>query len=337
MMIHPNVGSIGSEVSLSPNGQYSTLVVMGEEDSSSLETVRAMRKQEESHYRVENYFRRAKIPSPSHSNADAMDVDTITEVFADEAIDPECRFRMAEWCYQIADFCGYKRETVAIAISCLDRFIISKGIDHEMYRDRSQFQLASMVCFYSSVKIHEHEAMGVGLVAKLSRGAFQAKEIEEMEATMLNSIGFRMNPPTALAFSKHLLDLIPDHILNNELRDATLELSKFQTEIAVSDVDLMDIRSSLIALAALVNSFDSLKMDTNDTQRYILEILSRAIDVDCDASEFRDVRIRLYESLAGEGGSTFSSSISPQAVSPVGFSRLKPTTIYEPTGSVKGQ
>lgn len=334
---HNIVSTVGG-----PRRQYGELTVAEEDESSSsssssLDTIRAMRQQEEAHYRVENYFRRqdlvrnrqAKNGSPrSHADADAMDVDTIVETFELEPIDPECRFRMAEWCYQISDFCGYKRETVATALSCLDRFIASKDTDHELYTDRSQFQLASMVCFYSSVKIHEHEAMDSGLVAKLSRGAFEAREIEEMEESMLDSLGFMMNPPTALAFSKYLLDLIPEYIVNNEMRDVALELAKYQTEIAVSDVDLIDIKSSMIALAALINSFDNLNM-TTAMQRLTLEILSTAVQVDCD-DKFRDIRIRLYEGLAGDGGgnSRFCSSISPQAASPSGFSRLVPTTVY---------
>lgn len=343
-MIQSNVGhNVGSTLWL-PNRHCDDMGTIEDGHSSSLETIRAMMDQEESHYyKVENYFRRetSKVPGRCSEGEDTMDVDTIAEIFVDEPIDPECRFRMSEWCYQIADFCGYKRATVAIAMSCLDRFIASNndnGVGHRLYRDRSQFQLASMVCFYSSVKIHEHEAMDAELVARLSRGVFEAKQIEDMEATMLSSLGFRMNPPTALAFSKFLLDLIPAHMIDHEFRDAGLELAKFQTEIAVSDVDLMDIKPSLIALAALINSFDSLNMDTK-MQRYIIEILSTAVQVDCDSSIFRDVRIRLYEGLAGDGmtNNPYCSSITPQPATTGGLSRVLPTTLYEPSGSIRGQ
>ena len=326
-MIQSNADyNIGSEVGL-PMRQYGEMEVM--EEHSSFETVRAMREQEEAHYFVENYFRRGqnKFSSECSSDEDSMNIDTVSQAFAEEPIDPECRSRMSEWYYQIVDFCGYKRETAAIAMSCLDRFIASKEVDHVLYRSRSQFQLASMVCFYSSIKIHEREAMAVGVVASLSRGEFQVKEIEEMEATMLNSIDFRMNPPTALAFSKHMLDLVPDYILSDDLRDTALELTKFQTEIVVSDVELMDIKSSLIALAALINSFDSLRMDTK-IQGDIMVKLSSAINIDCEASVFRDVRIRLYEGLVGDG-----NRISPQVASPRSLSIMDPATMYDPKGS----
>lgn len=325
----PNGGRLDVSQATALLDDTSTPVVSDE--GHHLGVIQAMREQEEAHYQVENYFLRQDLAC----GGDAMDIEFSVDALR-EAIDPECRFRMSEWCYQIADFCGFKRETVAIAMSCLDRFIASKNFGDELYMNRTKFQLASMVCLYSSVKTHEHEAMDAELVATLSRGAFDAREIEEMEAQMLSSLQFRVNPPTALAFSKQLLDLIPSQIVDNQVRDALLELAKFQTEIAVSDPDLMPIRASTIALAALVNAFDGLGMDDN-LQRYILQVLSEAIRVDSDSSLFRDVRIRLYEGLAGGGEGRFSSSISPQEPHPGGLSNKVQTTCYETPKTINEQ
>ena len=77
---------------------------------------------------------------------------------------------MAKWCCEIADFCKYKRETVAIAMNCLDRFM-STPVGHQILLDRNAYQLASMTALYSAVKIHEQEAMDPNLVSsRLRRG-----------------------------------------------------------------------------------------------------------------------------------------------------------------------
>lgn len=319
------------------NGDSSSRqAAIGVKDSASatndiLETIRAMRMQEATKYKIENYFALQKAATAC---SDTMEVDPTGSNGLDIPIDAECRFRMSEWCFQIVDFCSFKRETVAIAMSCLDRFLVTES-GREAYLDRNKFQLAAMVSLYSCVKIHEQEAMDPNLMATLSRGVFTPDEIELMEAKILSAIEFRVNPPTALAFCNLFLELIPNHVVNYDSRDTVLELAKFQTEIAVSDVDLMCINPSSIALGALINSFDSLDMDMQ-LQQHILGVLSAATQVDIQASLFRDVRIRLYESLTGQGENEFCSSISPQPSSPRLRGPTTTATFYEAPANVMG-
>eukprot|EP00934_Nitzschia_sp_Nitz4_P005898 Nitzschia sp. Nitz4//scaffold5_size260463//225655//226638//NITZ4_001021-RA/size260463-processed-gene-0.403-mRNA-1//-1//CDS//3329555457//5888//frame0 len=315
------------------NGQAQSLPAAQrsvENATDILGTVRAMRMQEETKYRIENYFIKQRL----NGGTDSMEIDLSNVDSKDLPVDPECRFRMSEWCFQIVDFCSFKRETVAIAMSCLDRFVASPS-GRDAYLDRSKFQLASMVALYSAVKIHEHEAMDPGLMATLSRGAFTAPQIEEMEARILSAIEFRVNPPTSLAFCNHFLDLIPSHVVDFQSRDTVMELAKFQTEIAVSDVDLMCAKPSTVALAALMNSFDSLDMDVA-LQQHILGVLSAATHVDIQNPLFRDIRIRLYECLTGQGENEYCSSLSPQQSMSGGSKTPYPSTYYEAPGKVAG-
>merc|ERR1712232_842236 len=92
-----------------------------------------------------------------------------TTTALDAPVDSSCRFAMARWCNETADFCNYKRETVAIAINCLDRFMSTPN-GREVLLDRNLYQLAAMTALYSSVKIHEQEAMDPDLMSMLSRG-----------------------------------------------------------------------------------------------------------------------------------------------------------------------
>merc|ERR1712224_844155 len=115
-------------------------------------------------------------------------------VTASTPVDAECRKTMARWAYSIADLCQYKKETIAIALNVLDRFL-STTIGRNVLFDRSQFQLATMTAIYSSVKIHEQQVMPPQLVSSLSRSVHSIPAIEAMELKMLMAIEWRINPP----------------------------------------------------------------------------------------------------------------------------------------------
>ena len=218
-----------------------------------LDTVEAMRRQEETGYRTHDYLHQQVPVEPSINQPQQA-------TLLGAPVDAECRFRMTEWCYQIVDFCKFKRETVAVSMSYLDRFLASTA-GREILLDRSKFQLAAMAALYTAIKIHEPEAMEPGLIASLSRGAYNKEQIEAMEFAMLNAIQWRVNPPTAISFVHLYLDLIPNTVIHQEARDAIIDLAKYQTELAVSDHAFIPVNASFIALAAILNALESMGMD----------------------------------------------------------------------------
>jgi Cyclin, N-terminal domain len=55
-----------------------------------------------------------------------------------KAVDEDCRIKMCEWCYQVVDFCKFRRETVSISMSYLDRYLGTKKGRHVLeYPSRS--------------------------------------------------------------------------------------------------------------------------------------------------------------------------------------------------------
>lgn len=316
--------------------------------ASTLQVLRAMLHQEEQRYGIENYFLRPDLqkchlkdthPSSGAVENNVMDVDTTTRSEDELPIDPECRFRMTEWCYQLIDHCGFRRETVATAISCLDRFLASRPTDDDVFMIRARFQLAAMTCLYSVVKVHEKQAMDTELVSRLSSGLFAPKEVEVMEMEILLSIGFLVNPPTALAFCKYLLDAMPTDWMTTEMRDTVLELAKYQTEMAVGDVELIRVKPSWIALASLTNAMESIK-ESYPFKQLVADCISGIVGVCAHDTDFRNIRIRLYEGLSGAAPlqeNRFSSQIMPQPPSCIKqYTRLESTTCYEEPTSVLG-
>jgi len=258
---------------------------------SVVSTIETMRRHEETGYKVYDYLhQQAPLWSPisTYGTLCPLSVDATQ-------VDIDCRFRMAEWCYQIVDFCKFKRETVFIAMSCLDRYLCS-NVGRSCLNDRNKFQLVVMTALYTCIKIHEPEAMEPSLIASLSRGAYTKQQVETMEFELLNAIQWRVNPPTAMAFVYYFLDLVPSNMISNDAKGVALDLAKFQTEVAVTDYDLTTVNASSVALASLSNAFESMDMDPN-ILLYIQTFLSQTGQIDVQSLLFRDIRIRLYEAI----------------------------------------
>ncbi|OEU11305.1 hypothetical protein FRACYDRAFT_193165, partial [Fragilariopsis cylindrus CCMP1102] len=105
---------------------------------------------------------------------------------------------MATWMNTVCDYCHYNKETVEIALSCLDRFVIL--LNNIILQDRQVYQLAAMTAFYISIKLNEEEVMDPNTISALSRGVHTSKSIIEMESTILVALQWRVHPPTSMSF-----------------------------------------------------------------------------------------------------------------------------------------
>eukprot|EP00533_Pseudo-nitzschia_delicatissima_P015778 CAMPEP_0197279038 /NCGR_PEP_ID=MMETSP1432-20130617/19486_1 /TAXON_ID=44447 /ORGANISM="Pseudo-nitzschia delicatissima, Strain UNC1205" /LENGTH=299 /DNA_ID=CAMNT_0042745499 /DNA_START=28 /DNA_END=927 /DNA_ORIENTATION=+ len=241
----------------------------------TLETIHAMRRQEELAYSVSDYL--SCLPQ--------------TNAALETPVDASCRQVMAKWCDEIAAFCDYKRETVAIAMNCLDRFMQSPS-GHEVLLDRNQYQLAAMTALYSSVKIHEQEAMDPRLVSTLSRGVHSAQAVEAMESKMLNAIKWRVNPPTAMGFVRSMIDLIPEHLMSDCEKATIGDISKLQIEMVTNEYKFCTVNASSIAYSCALNAMESV---IDDGMLYSEFESSMAKTMMLDLSCVRDLRIAIYE------------------------------------------
>mmetsp|Transcript_31363 Transcript_31363/g.35110 ORF Transcript_31363/g.35110 Transcript_31363/m.35110 type:complete len:324 (-) Transcript_31363:103-1074(-) len=220
-----------------------------------VESIKAMRKQEEHHrfYHVTDYL--SKLPKSV----------TRTSFLGDPPVDELCRSVMGKWCNDIADFCGYKRETVAIAMHCLDRFMATSS-GQEILLDRNLYQLAAMTAMYSSVKVHEQEVMDTHLVSRLSQGVHTTATIEAMELKMLNAIHWKINPPTPMSFTRLIInnDLISDYYFLSPIEKETIiNITRIQIELTVIEYEFSSFNGSSIAFACMLNAFESCLLDAD--------------------------------------------------------------------------
>jgi hypothetical protein len=175
---------------------------------------------------------------------------------ASKPVDEDCRVRMCEWCYQVVDFCKFRRETVGIGMSYLDRYLCTeKGID--ALCNRKIYQLAAMTALYIAIKIHEPLEMETSLLADLSRGCYKENEFVDMEQNILSALHFRVNGPTPLGFVQHIMALIPRSV-HPTVAAILMDYARYQIELAVSEQSFVDVRPSIIALASVLNAVEGM-------------------------------------------------------------------------------
>mmetsp|Transcript_7495 Transcript_7495/g.14648 ORF Transcript_7495/g.14648 Transcript_7495/m.14648 type:complete len:324 (+) Transcript_7495:156-1127(+) len=211
--------------------------------SDVADRIAIMRIQEETTYKVKDYIAESALIRKR----------------ASKPVDSDCRIKMCEWCYQVVDFCKFRRETVGIGMSYLDRYLCTpKG--RSALCNRKEYQLAAMTALYIAIKLHEPLEMETSLLADLSRGCYTEMEFVRMEETMLQAIKWRVNGPTSLAFVAHFMAFLPSSV-HPDVAESMMEYARFQTELAIAEQDLISVRPSFVGLAALMNAVEG--MDTS--------------------------------------------------------------------------
>lgn len=206
------------------------------ERSEIIDRLKAMQTQESKTYRKSDYLKNLPV------NADTVDA--------------WCRNKMVEWCYQVIDFVKFRRETVSIAMSYLDRFLGAKSPrSQQVIKCRKEYQLAAMTCLYIAIKLFEPKLIDTRVLSELSRGCYCPEDFKIMESDILRDLQWFMNDPTPLTYLNHCVALLPIHDCGTEIKtEIIFEVAKEQIELSVADYSLITQSCSNIAIAALRNS-----------------------------------------------------------------------------------
>lgn len=263
---------------------------------AAVDTIAAMCHQEATGYITADFLRQSHVALPV-----PLDVDE------------DCRKKMVAWSYQVVDFCKFSRESVEIAMSFLDRFMLTpSGIT--ALQDRSVFQLAAMASLYTAVKIHEPEAMDPKLVSSLSRGTYSPQDIEQMELIILQALEWRVNPPTALSFVREFFHLIPAEAMDEATRKMAYGITQLQTELAAAEYDFVCVKPSVTAYCSFMNSLESLELDTKVIQ-YVGIILQQAVGIsNSQSGQILDVQSYLCGAVVRQP--SFDSMLLPVSPKP---------------------
>lgn len=171
-------------------------------------------------------------------------------------VDEFCREQIVEWSFRVVDYFRIDREVVAVSLSFLDRFLATCRCD------RTSFKLAATTTLHLAVKLlYPCKLADLGILSDLSRGEFDMKDVCGMESHILQTLSWDLHPPTAIAFSSIYLDYFFASrvvtISGTDLDDI-YDVSSFFSELAVCDYFFVLLRSSTIALAAILNALEGM-------------------------------------------------------------------------------
>lgn len=198
----------------------------------SLDTLKAMRKQEDVY---------------------SISKDYIPDYIDDTALDEYStrRYRMVDWMFQITETFSFEEETIEISLSILDRYA---ALNLGLMLDPDAYQLAALTSIYIAAKIHEECCLTPDHIKRLSGNEYTTDILEKQERLILNTIQWRVNPPTPSAFARELLNVIPYEVIQ---RDQILNVFKDQIHNMLYEEYFVPIKACKLALAALSNALES--------------------------------------------------------------------------------
>ena len=185
-----------------------------------------------------------------------MQIDSQPQCPTDNQIDDYCREQIVEWSFRVVDYFHIDREVVVVSLSMLDRFLaICKC-------DRSTFKLAATTTLNLAVKLlHPCKLGELGILSDLSRGEFNMKDVALMEKHILESLNWKLHPPSSIAFCNVLLDYFFSanniDMIHTDIEDL-YDISSFFTELAVCDYYFVGLTPSTVAVASIINALEGM-------------------------------------------------------------------------------
>jgi|NOAtaT_6_FD_contig_51_5086413_length_1344_multi_4_in_0_out_0_1 hypothetical protein len=231
---------------------------------------------------------------------------------SEQSVDSQSRKMMCNWCYQVVDYFNFSRETVQIGMSYFDRFLITQQ-GRLCKDDRSHYQLACITCMYVAIKVNEQMDLHASLLCQLSRGCYTVSQITRMERVILESLQWRLNPPTATAFVQHFVALLPTTLPIDERR-RLLNIAMYQAELALFDHSFITATAaSTIAAAAVSNALESVastEYQLSIKLTTIMDDMQSIVGTPSGIAGLRDCQAQLLRCFQESNGKSMSVSCS---------------------------
>lgn len=258
-----------------------------------------MYRQEETDYLCKDYLNNppSGLPEDASRNVKFFDTDlsnccaSTSSSSSHSSVNEIWREKICEWSYQVVDHYDFNREVVTISLSYLDRFLATRRVNKKF------FQLAAMTTLYLAIKIHEPGKLRMSSLIELSRGYFTVEHVSAMEDLILNSLSWRVHPPTPLTQVRYLLQLLPPRLVTPSITHSVIELSRFLTELSVCDYYFVTHRSSSIALASILIAMDACDKSQvlSESKSEFLENVETVAKISYKNPEIQECFLRLRE------------------------------------------
>eukprot|EP00804_Cyclotella_cryptica_P021954 CCRYP_000909-RB/>CCRYP_000909-RB protein AED:0.30 eAED:0.30 QI:0/-1/0/1/-1/1/1/0/323 len=157
---------------------------------------------------------------------------------------------------------------VAVALSYTDRLLSLCQCP-----TRQLFNLISCTSLHLAIKIHSPwmwKEVGP-LLPSLSRGDFDQERLVEMENEMTHWLQWYLNQTTPQCMVLHLLSLLDEDKKEDSIPSRILgqvaDTALFLIELSVCDYHFVPIRTSMVAIAAILNAIEMVGLDLDNVSR----------------------------------------------------------------------
>ena len=205
-----------------------------------------------------------------------------SSVFLDET----WRRKMAEWCYEVVDHYEFSREAVDICISILDRYLCMRKVT------KTILQLATMTSLNIALKVHEPRSLKLSTLIRLGRGRVTKEQIIAMEHSIVEVLGWRVNPPTIMSAIRIYLAMV-DKEFDSKTKTWVEELARYLSEVSVCDYFFVTMKPTSVALACILSSFTIIAREQTLRTNYLYQKINT--EINCSIEEVHDCRIRLLD------------------------------------------
>ena len=222
------------------------------------------------------------------------------------------REKVAQWCYDVADYLEESREIVYIAMNMLDRYIVASS--HDVMMSKVEYERAAITSFFLAVRISGSSTLGVHDLLQMSRAGIQVKDIISTGTKMLEALSWEHKLVTPSDFVKAMLGLLHCSVDLPTAR-SILENASYLVEISVCDQYFIGIPPSKIAYASLliVISRRDMRMLNRKELFQFFKHIHLETGMKPDTPELLAIAARLKAVFAQSGES--SAADSPHVVS----------------------
>ena len=140
-----------------------------------------------------------------------------------------------------------------------------------------------MTALYIAIKLHERVLFGSDFFAAMSKGVYSVDELERTEIHILQGLSWRVNAPTSIQMSQHILSLVSSRIhpvrkLDDHAWGDVLNKVSYHSEHAVRDYYFCTHRSSTVVIAAILNAIELLRREDRAVLLLALLIVLQEFD-----------------------------------------------------------
>jgi len=159
-------------------------------------------------------------------------------------IKPNMRYRLLDWLVDVYERFEIQTSTFHLAVNLLDRYL-SKISVH-----RNRLQLLGCVVLWLASKYNEIRVPEINAFVHMSDGAFQYKDMLDLEESIINELNFDFSAPTAHIFGDRYIHIVSFYLETEKTKRRLKHLVHYYLEYCLLDYNLVGLKPSLMGAAA---------------------------------------------------------------------------------------